>query len=98
MAKKKAAKKNPTGAKKANPAKKSKKTPPARAEESMELKLDSVEQQAVHLVSTSDQLCDELEKAVTAAVTNTVQKVYKKHKLSLSAAQAENVALLLFGD
>ena len=98
MAKKKTAKKKSAGAKKATPAKKSKKTAPVQAEESMELKLDRAEQQAVHLVSTSEQLCDELERAVTVAVAKTVQSIYKKHKLSLSAAQAENVALLLFGD
>lgn len=96
MAKKKATKKA-APAKKAAAKKSKKKTPPVRDDEQIELILDPLEQKALDLVSTSDQLCDDLELAVTAAVAKTVGTIYKKHKVNLTAAQAENVALLLFG-
>lgn len=74
-----------------------KKAPPMRDDEQLELQLDPLEQKALDLVSTSDRLCNDLELAVTAAVAKTVGAVYKKHKINLTPAQAENVALLLFG-
>ncbi len=99
MAKKKVAKKKSTPAKKAAPAKKTKKkSSPQWDEEQIEIQLDAVEQQAIDLVSSSDQLCNDLEKAVTLAVSKTVRTIYKNHKINLNAAQAENVALLLFGN
>ena len=99
MAKKKVAKKKASPAKKAAPAKASKKkAAPIREEEQIEIELDAVEQKAVDLISTSEQLCDDLEEAVTAAVSKTVGTIYKKHKINLTPEQAENVALLLFGN
>jgi hypothetical protein len=93
------AKKGKKAASPKKPAKATKKTPmPPVEEEPMELILDEVEQQAVNLVATSDPLCDELELAVTSAVAKIVRTVYKKHKINLTAAQAENVALVLFGN
>jgi hypothetical protein len=91
-------------AKKAAPAKKApakgakKKAPPKRKDEQIEIKLDPVEQQAIDLVSTSEPLCDDLELTVTSAVAKAVGTVYKKYKINLTPAQAENVALILFGN
>ena len=92
MAKKKAAKK-------AAPAKKAtkKKSAPRQDDEMMEITLDAAEQKAFDLVQSSDDVCDELETVVTAAVAKAVGTVFKKHKIALTAAQAENVALILFG-
>jgi hypothetical protein len=96
---KKTAKKKAAPAKKAAPTKGSKKkSAPRHADEPIELKLDEVEQKAVDLVATSDALCNDLEVAVTAAVAKTVGAVYKKHKIKLDPAQAETVALVLFGN
>jgi hypothetical protein len=95
MAKKKVAKKAAT--KKTAPAKGSKKKA-ASTHEEVEIKLAPVEQQAIDLVSTSDALCNDLELTVTKAVAKAVGTVYKKHKVNLTAAQAENVALILFGN
>jgi hypothetical protein len=96
MAKKKVAKKAAPAKKATKKAKK--KAAPAHKEEQIEIKLEAVEQEALDLVSTSDQLCNDLEAAVTAAVAKTVATVYKKHKITLTSAQAENVALILFGN
>ena len=67
-------------------------------DEQIEIQLDAVEQQAIDLVSTSDKLCDDLEEAVTAAVSKSVGTIYKQHKIKLTPEQAENVALVLFGN
>jgi hypothetical protein len=92
MAKKKAAKKKA-------PAKGAKKKAPAkRKEEQIEIHLDAVEQKALDLVQASDQVCNEIERDVTAAVAKAVGAVFKKHKINLTPAQAENVALILFGN
>jgi hypothetical protein len=95
MAKKKVAKKAAPAKKSA---KKTKKTAPAHKDEQIEIKLEAIEQEALDLVSTSDKLCNDLEAAVTAAVAKTVATIYKKHKITLTPAQAENVALILFGN
>jgi hypothetical protein len=71
---------------------------PAADEMEMEIVLDAAEQKAIDLVQSSDQVCDDLEEAVTAVVSKTVATVFKKHKVNLTAAQAENVALVLFGN
>jgi hypothetical protein len=84
-------------AKKATGAKPAKKAP-AKKVETIEIKLDAVETQAIQLADSSDDVCEELEKAVTSAVSDAVRKVYKKNKITLTAAQAENVALALFAD
>ena len=111
MAKKKAAKKaapakgakkkTPAkGAKKATPAKSGKKKAPAKRkkEEQIEIQLDAVEQQALDLVQASDQVCNDLEHDVTDAVSKAVGAVFEKHNITLTPAQAENVALILFGN
>jgi hypothetical protein len=98
MAKKKVAKKAAPSKKaaKAKPAKK--KTAPAIKDDQIEIMLEPIEKEALDLVQTSNQLCNDLEVAVTSAVSQAVRKVFKSHKVALSAAQAENVALILFGN
>lgn len=60
--------------------------------------LDAVSEKAIALADSSDALCDDLEAEVTKVVSQAVSKVYAKHGLTLSAEQAEAVALVLFGD
>jgi hypothetical protein len=114
MAKKKVAKKKTEPAKKATPTKGArKKTPlecpecrgtgkiattPEFEKDMVEIVPDALEQQALDLVQTSERLCDDLEEAVTAAVSKAVGAVFKRYKVVLSAEQAENVALILFGN
>jgi hypothetical protein len=114
MAKKKVAKKKSGPAKKAVPAKSGRKktplecpecrgtgkmvTPPELEKDMIEIVPDALEQQALDLVQTSEKLCDDLEESVTAAVSKAVGTVFKKHKVILSDEQAENVALVLFGN
>jgi hypothetical protein len=97
MAKKTAAKKA-TPAKKATGAKASKKKAPAKKAECIDIQLDPTEVKAFELAHKSEQVCKELELAVTQAMAKTVQKVFKQHDISLTASQSEQVALLLFGD
>jgi hypothetical protein len=89
--------KKATGAKAAS-AKATKKKAAPKEPESVEIELDAVEAEAFELAHSSDQLASDLEKAVTSAVTQVIRKVYKQHSISLSLAQAERVALMLFGD
>jgi hypothetical protein len=89
--------KKPAPAKKA-PAAKAKKKAPAKKSGPAEIELDAAEAKAIELVHTSDKVCTELEVAVTSAVAQAVGKVFKQHSVSLTSAQAQKVALLLFGD
>jgi hypothetical protein len=97
MAKKSATAKKATATPKAA-AKKGCKSATCKSHEADELVLDAVEEKAFDLAQSSDALCDELEVEVTEALSVVVRKVYKKHKIALSAQQAKNVALVLFGD
>jgi hypothetical protein len=63
-----------------------------------EIELDDSEQKAVDLVLDSDAMRDSLENEVGTAVTLAVRKVCKAHGAPLTAAQAQNVAIVLFGD
>jgi hypothetical protein len=90
--------KSATKAKKATETKAAKKKAAAKKDEAVEITLDAVETKAIELVDSSDKVCEELEKAVTSAVTEVVRKVFKKNRISLTAAQAEKVALVLFSD
>lgn len=82
-----------TKAKKKAPAKK-----PAKKVERVEIEIDPVETKAFELAHGSAAVCRELEVAVTSALTQSVRKVFKQHRIALSTTQAEKVALLLFGD
>ena len=48
--------------------------------------------------SIRDDLRNALEKEVNTVVTQAVRKICKAHGASLTAAQAQNVAMVLFGD
>jgi hypothetical protein len=91
MAKKAAAKK--TTAKSSKTKKK-----PAKKVERVEIQLDPTEAKAFELAHASEDVRQQLEEAVTAAMAGAVRKVFKKHRVALTAEQAELVALLLFGD
>ena len=86
-----------TNAKKQAPSKKTTKKTTKKAEP-VAIELDEVEATAIELVHSSSKVCTELEKAVTAAVSDAVRKVFKQHRVSLTSEQAQKVALLLFGD
>jgi len=90
----KAAAKKPTAAKKPAAAKKS---PPKKAEH-IEIELDPTEEKALMLANSSEEVCEELELAVTEAIAQAVRKVYKSHGIALSQSQSQQVALFLFGD
>ncbi len=83
---------------KAPGAKTAKKKAPAKRTKPVEIEVDAVEAKAIELAHSSDKVCAELEEAVTAAAFQTVRKVFKQHCISLTSAQAEKVALLLFQD
>jgi hypothetical protein len=92
--------KSATESKKKAPAKKAtKKKAPAKSQaKPMEIELDPIEIKAFELAHSSDKVCADLEKVVTSSVSQAVRKVFKQHSISLTASQAEKVALLLFGD
>ncbi len=110
MAKKKAAPKKTTAkssptataAKKApsKPAKKSKASAAKHTHtddcEHEEMELDAIETKAFDLALDNEAIRDELEDEASKALANVVQKVLKKHKTSLNATQAHNVAMVLF--
>jgi hypothetical protein len=83
---------------KKKPATKAKKKAPAKKVERVEIELDPVETKAFELAHSSVEVCTELEEAVTSAISQAVQKVFKGHRISLKPLQAQEVALLLFGD
>ena len=86
-----------TATKKA-PAAKAKKKAPAKKAKPVEIELEPAEIKAFELAHSSKQVCKELELAVTSTISLAVRKVFKQHSIALSPAQAEKVALLLFGD
>jgi hypothetical protein len=109
MAKKKTeTKKTSTATKTRRPAagKPAKKSPPKRhdherdhqGEPEDEIELDETERQAVDLVLQRDDMRSALETEVNTVVTQAVRKICKAHGASLTAAQAQNVAMVLFGD
>ena len=83
-------------AKKAAATKATRKKTPTKKTKPVEIKVDAVEAKAIELAHSSDKVCTELEKLVTSAVSEAVRKVFKQHRISLTSAQAQKVALLLF--
>jgi hypothetical protein len=63
-----------------------------------EIQLDDTEAKAIDLVVESDKVRIALEQEVNDAVTHAVRKVCKQHGASLTLVQAQNVAMVLFGD
>jgi hypothetical protein len=99
MAKKAPAKKTAVAKKKPAAAKAAKKKSPAKKKaEPAGIVLSAVEEKAFDLVQSSKAVCRELEVAVTGAVAEAVQKVFKQHKIDMTAEQSQNVAVILFGD
>jgi hypothetical protein len=75
-----------------------KKAPAKKKVDHVEIQLGPEETKAFELAHSSDEVCEELELAVTAAMAQAVRKVFKKHAISMTESQAQQVALLLFGD
>ncbi len=105
MAKKKSTiAKSPAARKTRKPSAKpaSKKSPPRqhkhRGEPEEEIELDETESKAVDHIIECDQARDALEREVDKVVTQAVRKICKAHGQSLTDAQAQNVAMVLFGD
>ena len=109
MAKKKIAKKSAPAAKKTSakpapskpaPSKPAKKSPPKHTHtdecDDDEVELSEIESKAVDAAWASDALRSELEDEASKALTDTVLKVFKRHKTTLTATQAHNVAMYLF--
>src|SRR5271156_4123230 len=63
-----------------------------------EVELDETERKTIDMVLDSDAMREALEIEVDAAVTATVRKVCRHYGAPLSPAQAQNVAMVLFGD
>ena len=83
------------GKKKAAPAKKK---APAKKVEHVEIELDPIETKAFQLAHSTEKVREELEEAVTSAISGAVRKVFKSNGIALTTDQAQEVALLLFGD
>jgi hypothetical protein len=66
--------------------------------EYVELELDPIEAKAFELAHSSDKVCEELELAVSLAMSQAVRKIFKLHGIALSMPQAKKVAVFLFGD
>jgi hypothetical protein len=63
-----------------------------------DFELDAVERKAVDHIVKSEQARDALEREVNMVVTEAVRKICKVRGKSLTVAQAQNVAMVLFGD
>jgi hypothetical protein len=74
------------------------KASPKKKIEHVEIELDRVEAKAYELAHSSGEVCEELELAVSLAMSQAVLKVFKKHRISLTMPQAQKVAVFLFGD
>lgn len=99
MAKKTATKTTAAKSSKKASAKKAPAKKPAKKKvERVEIQLEPAEVDACELVKSSEKVCQDLEVAVTSAISEAVRKVFKQHKIVLTASQAQQVALLLFGD
>ncbi len=64
----------------------------------VEIELDATERKAVDMVLDSEKLSLALEAEAIASLTATVRKFCRQYGAPLSAAQARNVAMVLFGD
>ncbi len=63
-----------------------------------EFELDEAEHNAVDHIVECDKAREALEREVNSVVAQAVRKICKEHGKPLTAAQALNVALVLFGD
>lgn len=81
----------------------SKKSPPKQHDhehdhDEEEIELTETESKAVDLVLDSADLRNALETEVNTVVTQAVRKICKAHGAALTVEQAQNVAMVLFGD
>jgi DNA-nicking Smr family endonuclease len=82
----------------------SKKSPPKQHdhdhsdEQGEEIELDDVERDAIDHIVDCEEARDALEQEVNNAVSQAVRKICKVHGKALTSAQAQNVAMVLFGD
>ncbi len=91
---------------KSSAAKPPKKSPPKQhghdhghqGEAEEEIELDGTERNAVDHIIECEEARDALEQEVNTVVTQAVRKICKAHGKSLTIAQAQNVAMVLFGD
>jgi hypothetical protein len=79
-------------------AKKSPKQHDHAREPEEEIELDETESDAIDHIVECDEARDALEREVNTVVTQAVRKICKVHGKSLTVAQAQNVAMVLFGD
>jgi hypothetical protein len=63
-----------------------------------DIELDETERRAIDAVLECDDMRSALETEVNSVVTQAVRKICKAHGSSLTVAQAQNVAMVLFGD
>ncbi len=94
MAKKTAKKKAVSGGKTASPSKSPRKKGPAQGE----FTLSDIEAQAFDVAQSSEKVRKELELAVTEAAAVAVRKVFRLHKIRLTAVEASNLTVILFGE
>jgi hypothetical protein len=85
----------------------SNKTPAAKAKtkkaatkkaECVEIELDPVQIKALQLAQSSAKVRKELEDEAMLAMSHSVRKVFKQHRISLSSPQSQEVAAVLFGE
>ena len=67
-------------------------------EQEEEIILNDIESEAVDHIVSCDAAREALEQEVNKVVTQAVRKICKVHGKPLSDAQAQNVAMVLFGD
>jgi hypothetical protein len=80
------------------PSKKPAKQHEPHVEPEEEIELDEAESQAIDHIVECDEAREALEVEVNKVVTQAVRKICKAHGATLSVAQAQNVAMVLFGD
>jgi hypothetical protein len=80
------------------PAPTAKKKAAAKTTEPVEIELDPIETKAFELAQSSAKVRKELEETATLAMSQAVRKVFKQHRISLTAEQSHKVAAFLFCD
>jgi hypothetical protein len=77
---------------------KAKKKAPAKKAERIEIELDPIQIKALELVHSSVKVRTELEEGATSAMSQAVRKVFKQHRIPLTAPQSQEIAAVLFGE
>jgi hypothetical protein len=98
MAKKTTKKKPAAKSTKKAPAAKAKRRATRKKAERFEIELDPAETRAFELAHASDEVRKQLEEAATLAMSQAVRKVFKQHRISLTASQSATIAAVLFGE